>query len=380
MKGSLRKRGKKWYIIVDIGTDNGKRKQKWINTNCEKKSDAEKVLRDTLLKIDNNIFISPIKLTFTSFITDWLNNVIVNQVEETTWESYELVVTKHLIPYFEKSFKNLALQELKPIHIQKYYEYKSNPESGGLSPNTLRKHHANLKSSLDFAVRMGLLSSNPADRVVLPKKEKYRAKYYTVDQLEKLFEVCVGTPIESAVYIAAHYGLRRGEVLGLKWDAIDFKGKTITIKETRVKFGKKVVTKKPKSESSYRTLPLIRKIEEYLKLLKKKQKKSKLLFGKEYNDGGYICCWDEGTPLKTDYLNHKFKKIIRENNLEEIRFHDLRHSTASYLLKNGMSLKEIQVWLGHSDLNTTANIYAHTDMEMKKQTAKKIDGIFSKDL
>lgn len=119
-----------------------------------------------------------------------------------------------------------------------------------MSAKTLRRHHANIKSALDFAVRMNLILINPADRILLPKAEKYNASYYTVEQLEKLFEVCVRTPIESAVYNAAHYGLRRSEVLGLKWDCIDFEEKTISIKEVRVKIGKKVVVKKPKSESS----------------------------------------------------------------------------------------------------------------------------------
>lgn len=131
---------------------------------------------------------------------------------------------------------------------------------------------------------MNLIPFNPADRIVLPKQEKFDASYYTVEQLEKLFEVCLGTPIESAVYLAAHYGLRRSEVLGLKWDCINFEEKTISIKEVRVKYGKEVVVKKPKSESSQRILPLMEKLEDYLLHLKKQRKKNKLLYGKDYID------------------------------------------------------------------------------------------------
>lgn len=225
---------------------------------------------------------------------------------------------------------------------------------------------------------MNLIPFNPADRIVLPKQEKFNASYYTVEQLEKLFDVCLGTPIESAVYLAAHYGLRRSEVLGLKWDCINFEEKTISIREVRVKYGKEVVVKKPKSESSQRILPLMDDIADYLLRLKMQWKKNKLLYGKDYIDSGLVCCWPDGSPLNTEYLNHKFKDILAKNELPHIRFHDLRHSTASYLIKNGVSLKEIQVWLGHSTISITANTYTHIDMETKKDTAQKINDLFSK--
>ncbi|MFC5532227.1 tyrosine-type recombinase/integrase [Cohnella yongneupensis] len=381
MKGSLLKRGNYWYIIVETKDETGKRKQKWINTKCEKKSDAEKALREALTKMDNNSFVLPQrKLKFTDFMLDWLNNVIKSKVEETTWEGYQMVVTKHIIPYF-KSQNDLLLQELQPINLQKYYETKHQNDLAtgkkGLSAKTLRRHHANIKSALDFAVRMNLIPFNPADRILLPKEEKYNANYYTVEQLEKLFEVCMGTPIESAVYIAAHYGLWRSEVLGLKFDCVDFDEKTISIREVRVKIGKTVVVKKPKSESSQRILPLMENIENYLRALKKRQKENKLLFGKDYINSGLVCCWPDGSPMKSEFLNHKFKDILAKNGLPHIRFHDLRHSTASYLIKHGVSLKEVQVWLGHSTINITANTYTHIDMETKKDTAQKINDLFS---
>ncbi|WP_424768322.1 tyrosine-type recombinase/integrase [Paenibacillus sp. sgz302251] len=381
MKGSLLKRNKYWYIIVETKDEAGKRKQKWINTKCEKKSDAEKILRETLTKIDNNNFVQPQrKLKFTDFMLDWLHNVIKSKVEETTWEGYEMIVTKHINKYF-MSKNDVLLQELQPIHLQKYYETKQQDDAAtgkkGLSAKTLRRHHANIKSALSFAVRMNLIPFNPADRVLLPKEEKFNASYYTVEQLEKLFEVCLGTPIASAVYIAAHYGLRRSEVLGLKWDCIDFEEKTVSIKEVRVKYGKEVVVKKPKSDSSQRVLPLMEKIEHYLQILMKQRKKNKLLYGKDYIDSGLVCCVPNGSPMKTEYLNHKFKEILAKNGLPHIRFHDLRHSTASYLVKHGVGLKEVQVWLGHSTINITANTYTHIDMETKKDTASKINSLFS---
>ncbi|WP_055667911.1 tyrosine-type recombinase/integrase [Desnuesiella massiliensis] len=381
MQGTLRKRGQKWYVIVDLKGSDGKRKQKWINTKCEKKTDAEKALRAILTEIDKNTFIDTKKIYFIDFIKDWLDNVIINKVERTTWDSYEININRHIIPFFKANYKDLLLKDVQPIHLQKYYnsKYKGNNfKKDGLSANSLTKHHANIKSAFDYALRNNLISYNPADRVELPKKEKFSTTYYTVEQIEKLLEACKGTDIEAAVFITARYGLRRGEICGLKWAAINFDEGTLTIQETRVRIGKETIVKKPKSESSLRTLPLIPEVEDYLKKLQEEQEKNKKALGDNYNDLGYVCCWDDGTPLRTDFLNHKFSKILKNNNFPHIRFHDLRHSTASYLIKNGVDLKNIQSWLGHADFSTTADIYSHIDMDMKQKTAKKINDIFSK--
>ena len=379
MKGSLRKQGKYWYAIVDVKDSSGKRKQKWYNTKCEKKPDADKYLRNLLTQKDNNQFVEPSKLMFVDFMQDWLDNVIKAKVVSTTWESYKLVVEKHIIPYFKENC-NILLQDIKPIHINKYYQHKMNngraDGKGGLTSNTIWKHHNNIRCALEYANRMDLIPYNPADKVDLPKKEKFIGRYYSAKEIEQLLEAVKGTIIEPAVFITANYGLRRGEVLGLKWDAINFKDGTLTVKETRVKYGKDTVTKKPKSEASLRTLPLIKSVSTYLKALRKKQFALKQEFGDQYQDNNYICCWEDGRPIDTSYLNHTFKKILDYNGLPDIRFHDLRHSTASYLLKQGLSMKEIQIWLGHADIGTTMNIYSHVDMEMKKNAANKINNMF----
>ena len=255
-----------------------------------------------------------------------------------------------------------------------YNEGRSD-KKGGLSASTLRKHYACLSGVLEYATQMELIPNNPIRKISLPKKAKFTGNYYTADQIEKLLEVVLKTPIESAVYLAVCLGLRRAEVLGLKFKHIDWEEKTINIQETRVKFLKNEVYKAPKNESSKRILPLSENLFEYLKSLKDKYKKNKKQFGKEFIDEGYLVCWDNGLPLTTDYLNHKFKAILKQHNMPHIRFHDLRHSTASYLLKQGLSMKEISVWLGHGDIGTTMNIYAHLDIDMKKNAANILNNL-----
>ena len=190
------------------------------------------------------------------------------------------------------------------------------------------------------------------NHVTIPKIKKHDAKYYTVEQLEQLLKVTKGSNIESAVFLTVHYGFRRGEALGLRWSDIDFKEGTLKVSNTRTRVAKNI-EKKPKSESSIRTLPLIPSVIEYLKALKEQQEEDKNIFGNCYNDNDYVCRYLDGTPVNVNTLNHVFKRTLEENNMLHIRFHDLRHSTASYLIKNGLSLKEIQVWLGHSNISNT---------------------------
>lgn len=175
--------------------------------------------------------------------------------------------------------------------------------------------------------------------------------------------------------MTAHYGFRRGEALGLRWKDIDFKDGVLKVCNTRTRVASNV-EKRPKSESSLRVLPLIPRVCEYLQNLIQQQEADKQEFGDCYQENDYVCKYRNGTPLNVNTINHAFKRILKANDMPHIRFHDLRHSTASYLLKNGLSLKEIQTWLGHSDISTTANIYAHVDAEMKRNTAAKINELF----
>lgn len=379
MEGSLQKKGKYYYVVISNKGEDGKRKTEWINTKCEKKPDAEKVKRHILNQKENNTYVTMKDITFLDFFKDWLDNYAQQNCEVTTYSGYKLIFEKHIYPYFKD--KNVLLQKLQPLDIQKYYDYKlkegRSDGKGGLSPNTVIKHHANIHKVLDYAVKMQLIVRNVSEAVNVPKKNKFVGKFYTAEQIEKLIECTKNTPIEAVIYITSHYGLRRGEILGLKWDAINFDEGTITISETRVRYDKSTITKRPKNDSSLRTLPLIDSVSKYLKQLKKKQSENKLLFGEEYDNSGYVCCWDDGSPLDTAYISHKFSEIINDNKLPKIRFHDIRHSTASYLLKLGISMKEISVWLGHSDISTTMNIYSHIDIEMKKNTAKKINDLFA---
>lgn len=232
------------------------------------------------------------------------------------------------------------------------------------------------KMKWDYAVQTDLIPNNPAIKVGRPQQEQFIADYYNEDELNNLFKVVKDTPLELIVYLTAFYGLRRSEVLGIRWSAIDFKNKTITINHKVVtvtdenensKTKTKTITKrKTKNKSNYRTLPLFKEIEELLLYTRKMQEYYMSIFKESYNKQfkDFVCVDEMGNLRKPDYVSHKFKEILENNDLRKIRFHDLRHSCATLLLKKGISLREIQDWLRHSSSKTTER-YAHLDSEYK---------------
>ena len=312
-------------------------------------------------------------ILFSKFLSNWLA-MVKSTLLITTYGGYQYFIEQRINPYFDE--KKMTLQKITTKDIQEYYNTML---TKGTKWNSVVKHHAIIRKALDYAVKMDYIPSNPAARIETPKRQKYIAEHYNQDELNQLFEVIKGDPAEVAIILTAYYGLRRSEVLGLKWSAIDFKEKTLCIRHTVCKTvlnGQQIVVQKDttKNKASIRTLPLIPEIEELLLETKKKQetcrKKAKGSYCKDYLD--YVCVDSLGVLLKPDYLTQHFEIIIKKNNLKKIRYHDLRHSCASLLLANGVSLKEIQDWLGHSDYSTTANIYSHLEYGAKLKSAGKI--------
>lgn len=201
--------------------------------------------------------------------------------------------------------------------------------------------------------------------------------YYSAEEMGKLFEAAQGHKLELIIQLAAFYGLRRAEVMGLRWEAIDFEAKTLTIRHivtsTRID-GKKILVEadRAKTKSSLRTLPLVDPIAERLKAVKEQQEYNQKICGNCYNHEylGYVFVDAMGNLIQPDSVTTGFPQLLKENGLRRIRFHDLRHSCASLLLKEGVPMKQIQEWLGHSDISTTANIYAHLDSQSKNLSAR----------
>lgn len=378
MQGHLHKQGKYWYLRIDIGkTTEGKRRRKNINTKCEKKNDAKRFQARIISEMDKGNLPNILTTTFSEYMNNWLKNYVEINCQKTTYDGYKVIVDKHIASYF----KDIKLQELKPAHIQEYYDFLIREGrlngKGGLTPATVKRHHNVIRKALSRAVMpLQLIESNPAIHVEIPKEKKYKAKVYTIEQLKILLNLEKDKPINIAIWIASGLGLRRGEVLGLKWDHVDFKNGLIHIKNTRVNTTKGAIEKGTKSEKS-RVLPLPNYLKIYLKDLQRKQMKMKLICGKGYDNGNYVCSWDDGTPVNPVYISQRFKRVLELNNLPRIRFHDLRHTNATLLLEQNVNMKWLSEWLGHSSINTTMDIYAHVTENIKKEMANTLDNVFN---
>ena len=303
-----------------------------------------------------------------------LQEIAKGRLAHATYGAYQGLLKSTIVPYFRK--KKLTLRELEARHLQMFYSEMLRR----VTPNTVIHYHAVIHSALKYAVKTDMLIQNVADKVDRPRKNSFQPVFLSADEMQKMFEVLRGTKLELPVLVAAFYGFRRGEVLGLKWDAIDFERDTITIKHivTNAKIDGKceiVCADRAKTKSSLRSLPLVSNIREKLLALREQQKENRRVCGNCYSKkyDGYVFVDAMGNIFNPRSVTANFSKLLEQNGLRHIRFHDLRHSCASLLLANDVPLKHIQEWLGHSDFTTTANIYAHLDYKSKITSAQAME-------
>lgn len=322
-------------------------------------------------------------ILFIDFLIDWLD-VVQSKIAVTTYASYVSNVEKSIIPFFDPKQLTLKQLEHRPKYIKEYYQQLL---SEGLAPATVIRRHANIHSCLQYAFRLGLIKSNPADRIEKPSKDRFHTNIYNQHELQQLFTVSKDDPLELPILAAAFYGLRRSEIIGLKWDAIDCERKIIcinhTVVQTTLNGRTKIIQKNgTKTVSSYRTLPLIPPFEKLLFKVKEAQIQNRQYFGRDYCKDylDYVCVDPTGYLLKPNFVTQHFSLLLERNGLKKIRFHDLRHSCASLLYASGVGLKEIQEWLGHSDIGTTSNIYTHLDDNRKIASANALIDTFYREM
>lgn len=303
-----------------------------------------------------------------------LQEIAKGRLAVATYSSYAAMIKKPVGPYFRQ--RNLTLRELEARHLQMFYSEMLRK----VKPNTVIHYHAIIHSALKYAVKTDMLVQNVADKVDRPKKNSFQPVFLSAEEMQKMFEALRGTKLELPVLVAAFYGFRRGKVLGLKWDAIDFERGTISVIRTVTTItvdGKQteIEQQSAKTKSSLRTLPLIGSFREYFMQVKEAQELNKQVCGNCYNHkyDGFVFVDELGERMRVEYLTNAFPKFLESHGLRRMRFHDLRHSCASLLLANGVPLKHIQEWLGHSDFTTTANIYAHLDYKSKITSAQAME-------
>ncbi|MDD6011995.1 MAG: tyrosine-type recombinase/integrase [Oscillospiraceae bacterium] len=379
MTGSLQVKRGKYYIVLNLYED-GERRKKWIATGLPErgnKRQAQQLLNDALHEYEYKQVEPEPNYAETTLFTDYLQHwmeIANSRVDEVTFQGYKLLTERHIIPYFKQ--RRVMLSEVNRRMLQSYLNQKSRngrlDGKGGLSPKSVRELKNLLHQQLNEAVREELIDVNPCTLLVLPKSDPPSAKFYSVKQLNDLLEAVRDEPLYPVIKTAVIYGLRRSELLGIKWDSIDFETDTLTIRHTVVKVTKTVEKDKTKSKSSHRSFPLIPEIREmFLDIQKEKQRNAKLM-GRAYVKSDYVFCWPDGRPFSPDYVTQKFPKLLKQHGFPHIRFHELRHSCASLLINQGYTLKDVQEWMGHSDIGVTANIYGHLETKRKEEMASRM--------
>jgi integrase len=382
MTGSLQIKKDKYYIVLNTYDARGNRKPKWISTGLAEKGNkkrAEKMLRDTLLEYEEQEKLVKSDMLFSDAVRQWLKDSAI-RVDAVTLQGYEALTRVHILPYFDDL--QIKLIDVDRHVLQKYIDEKyrngRTDGKGGLSPASLRLHKNVLYQTLTDAVLNELILSNPCEYVALPQMQRYESKFYTADQLNALLEAIKDEPIYTLIKVTAVYGLRRSEALGLKWDSIDFDMDLVTIKHTVTKVSKTVEKDKTKNASSRRSFPLLPEVRSMLLDIKRQENENKKLLGKEYAQNDYIFKWDDGRPYSPDFVSYKFDWLLNHYGFPHIRFHELRHSCASLLVARGYTMKDVQEWMGHSDIKMTANLYSHLDVTRKMNMAEAIGNQLSR--
>jgi len=389
--GHLEEKRGIYQMALSWADCNGKRNRKSVSTGLPVKGNkkrAETMLQKTrqeyeemLLQAQQEIEKQPEnqdedpKILFADFMEQWLD-VIRPDIKLTTYGGYCMNVKTVIAPYFRE--KGIYLQDLTASDINDFYA----EQLKRVKATSVHKYHANISKALKYAVVKDFIPYSIMDKVKRPKKERFVGKFLKQSEVVALFEAVKGHKLELGVILGAFYGLRRGEIVGLKWEAIDFEANTITIEHTVTMAtinGKRIVVAADttKSKSSYRTLPLVPTFRAKLLAIREEQQYYRKLCGKSYNkaEGVYIYVDQLGNRIKPDYLTREFPDFMVEHGFRKMRFHGLRHSCASLLLACGVPLKQIQEWLGHSDFAITANTYAHLEFNSKLASANAMTWI-----
>lgn len=322
------------------------------------------------VELERGYFYDPSSMLLKDWILQWLDNYLPN-IEATTRTHYRNAINTHIIP----DLGHVMLKHLKSTAIQTWVNDLHTKK--GLSPKSVRNVYLNLRAALAKAVVLRMLPYNPCEGVVLPKATKYKATIYTVQEMNHLLDVARGTDIFIPVLLATNLGLRRGEVLALKWEHIDFENAVVHVCENKVITEDGTLTKAPKSAAGIRDITLGGGVLKELKHAHAQYNRNKLAMGARFKDSGLVFSQEDGGAYRPESLTRMWRRFLEKHQLKDIRFHDLRHSCATALLEAGVDPKTVQNRLGHSDITMTMNIYAHCTQNMDRNAAQKLDDLFS---
>jgi len=368
LKGSIQQRGKQsWRIFVELDRDEyGKRKRK-TETVTGTKADAQRRKRELLSSIDKGLPMDNSKVTVGEFLRLWLKDYAEVNTSAKTAEGYKGKIQLYLIP----KLGHLRLCKLTTQQVNRLY---ADMIAKPLSPQTVLHTHRILKLALGHAVKWGIMSRNVCDAVDPPRVYRKEMVALDIPDIQRLLEAAESSTYKHVFFLALYTGLRRGELLGLRWSDVDLKDKTLSVNQNAIRLkGNGIILTKPKTERSRRLVRLWSDTVMLLNVLKTQQKDQLEMAGIDWDETSLVFQNSEGKTLSPDTVSHAFKKIVKQIGLPNLRFHDLRHTHATIMLKVGTPPNVVSERLGHSSVSITMDIYSHVLPGMQEEAAKAFE-------
>jgi integrase len=376
MRGHIRQRSKgSWTIIVDAGRDpaTGKRKQRWCTIRGAKR-DAERTLREMLTALEKGTYVQPNRLTLGEWLIQWQEGYVAMNTTPRTQESYRSIIHRHLIP----ALGTVQLHQLRPQHLLDYYAKSLAmgrvDRKGGLSARSVLYHHRILSEALGHAVKMDLLSRNVAKLVTPPRPARAKLAVLAADDVTRLLEAMSDSPYYVFYSTLLYTGLRRGELLALKWRNVDLDLACLRVEETGYKLGKgEYVIKEAKTPHSRRSVALSPSLALLLRRHRSDQEELLASLGARLSEEAFVFARPDGKPLDPSHVTRTFAKLVRQAGLPHIRLHDLRHTHATLMLAAGIHPKIVSERLGHASIGITLDTYSHVLPGLQEAAAERFD-------
>jgi len=369
MKGSIRQKSKgSWQLQIYTGTGSDGKPRRHFETVRGRKGDAQRRLTELLASLDKGVYTPPGRLTLAQHLTNWLEGYVKTNCSQRTFDGYQSIIESHLIP----ALGYIQLKHLHPQAIQSYY----GKACERLSARTVHHQHRVLSQSLKFAVRQGYLGRNPAELVDSPSPRKKVMRTLTPFEVEVLLDTAAkDNYYYPVIYTAVSSGLRQAELLGLRWRDLDLDMLSISVSQVLYKRRGVCQFKEPKTSHSRRRVAMTPKLALYLREYREERELLYLELGRQLTLDDLVFTSVEGNPIDPGVLSHAFGRMARQAGLENVRFHDLRHTFASLMLLRGAKPKVISEALGHASVAFTMDVYSHIIEGMQEDAMALLDEV-----
>lgn len=375
MRGSVFKRTRSWAFVVEVSRSADGKRTRHQKAGFATKKDAERAMSEVIHRLGTGEYVPPAKLTFGAFLQqEWLP-AIKASVRPSTFDSYSTIVLKHLSPALGET----TLQQLTPARLNAFYAELLNTGRsdgrGGLSPKSVRNIHVTIRKALGDAVKWSFIPRNPAAFAEPPRLARAgdrELKTWNPEEVRAFLEVARGERLFAAWLLATSTGMRRGEVLGLRWSDVDFERARVSVRQTLICVSYEIQFSTPKTAKGRRSLALDKSTVATLREHRKRQLEEKMAIGSLYADSGLVFCKVDGSPMHPDLFSQQFDRMVARSSLPRIRLHDLRHTHATLALQAGLHPKVVSERLGHASVSFTLDVYSHAIPAMQEDAAERI--------